>query len=349
LNRTEIESFTKSFILFFLSLTLLSALLFYTNYTKAITTLDQQIFTQMRLCSFDLQCDQFTLSFETIEKQPLYTLVNEPTHLSSYFPVSQSETYLLKFSLNHTDYATQTQAIQKEFIHEFLLLLIALVLLSALFSLYALYPLRSALILTKEFVRDILHDVNTPLASLRLNVSMLARKHGGTKTIDRINQSIDAILALQNNLRSYLETHAMEKETFNLQEIIEPKCDALAKIYPHITITADVRHLTVHTNKIAFDRIIDNLLTNAAKYNRDQGTITITLNSNHLAIIDTGNGIKDSKKIFQRFYTEHAKGVGLGLHIVKKLCDDLQIKINVQSTLGEGTTFTLDLSALTHE
>jgi len=52
-------------------------------------------------------------------------------------------------------------------------------------------------------------------------------------------------------------------------------------------------------------------------------------------------GIKYPNKIFDRFYKEHELGLGIGLHIVKNLCDELGIKIKVQSKIDQGTTFIL--------
>ena len=58
-------------------------------------------------------------------------------------------------------------------------------------------------------------------------------------------------------------------------------------------------------------------------------------------------GIQNTKKIFDRFYKEQDRGIGIGLHIVKKLCEELSIKIKVQSQINFGTKFTLNLSQLT--
>ena len=70
-----------------------------------------------------------------------------------------------------------------------------------------------------------------------------------------------------------------------------------------------------------------------------------------LQIIDSGVGIENPNKIFTRFYTEHKKteqerGLGIGLHIVQKLCDELKMKIIVDSVVDEGTTFSLDVKNL---
>jgi signal transduction histidine kinase len=63
-------------------------------------------------------------------------------------------------------------------------------------------------------------------------------------------------------------------------------------------------------------------------------------------IRDNGKGIKNTAKIFDRFYKEHERGLGIGLHIVKKLCDTMHISIYVKSTLGSGSLFTLNFQAL---
>lgn len=63
-----------------------------------------------------------------------------------------------------------------------------------------------------------------------------------------------------------------------------------------------------------------------------------------LSIKDSGKGIANPSKIFNRFYKEQERGIGIGLHIVKKLCDELKIGIDVKSELGVGTTFTLKLT-----
>jgi signal transduction histidine kinase len=94
-----------------------------------------------------------------------------------------------------------------------------------------------------------------------------------------------------------------------------------------------------------FTRIVDNLLSNASKYNKQKGKVSVIFNERQksLEIIDTGKGIKNPKRVFERFYKEHERGVGIGLHIVKKLCDELEIVIYLDTVLGEGTVVKLEL------
>ena len=82
--------------------------------------------------------------------------------------------------------------------------MITIFIFSILFSFYALYPLRNALRLTQEFVKDILHDVNTPISTMRLNLSLLQEEIGENNKIKRIERGIENILLLQENLKSHL-------------------------------------------------------------------------------------------------------------------------------------------------
>jgi signal transduction histidine kinase len=67
------------------------------------------------------------------------------------------------------------------------------------------------------------------------------------------------------------------------------------------------------------------------------------MKNNFLVIEDSGIGIKEPSKVFNRFYKETSRGMGIGLHVVKKLCMDLNIDIKVESKLKKGTKFSLNL------
>lgn len=349
MSRAEIESFLKSFLLFFGSLGILIATLFYISYTKEIQTLDEQLFSQMRLCSFDLKCEQFEIDFIEPHNEKLYALYKNENGLSSYYPIPNSQKYIMHISFSSNEYNTELQKLQKSAFYNFLAILGIVFILSILFSVYALYPLRNALLLTQEFIKDILHDFNTPLSSLRLNSAMLKKEIGESEKLSRIEQSVENILNLQQHLRSYLQNHLQEKEKIDLKDIIQRDIYMLEKNYPDIEFIVDIESRSIFTNRDALLRIIDNLLTNAAKYNKPDGSVEVSYDdkTETLHIIDTGKGIKNPKLIFDRFYKEQDRGLGIGLHIVKKLCEELGIKISVKSELGIGSDFSLNLSKLT--
>jgi two-component system, OmpR family, sensor kinase len=155
-------------------------------------------------------------------------------------------------------------------------------------------------------------------------------------------------LNLQGNLRSYIDDSPLQNETIDMKALLVKRSAFFAAHHPKIDFRHHLDPLTVYANADALIRIIDNLLSNAAKYNKKGGSVEITLNAAHkqLIIKDTGRGIKNPHKVFQRFYKEHDRGLGIGLHIVKKLCDALHIPIDVHSTLCIGSTFTLKLDTI---
>ena len=279
----------------------------------------------------------------------MVSLYKNNNKIYSYFNITSSDNYVLKFTLEYSKYELIIKKIQEGYILQYLVVILIITILSVLFSLYSLNPLRQALILTEEFIKDILHDFNTPLSSLRLNASMLKKEIGDNNKILRIEQSVESVLRLQSNLKSYLLNETQEKEIFSLNNLLSQRIDLVSKLYPDINFSSNINNVNLNCNKDALTRIVDNLLTNAAKYNNKDGIVQLLYieDKKVLQIKDSGKGIKNVTKIFNRFYKEHDRGIGIGLHIVKKLSDELGIAISISSKVGVGTTFSLSLSSLT--
>lgn len=347
MKKVELESLVKSFILFFTSQLLLIGALFFVDYKKEIQTLDESIFSKMRICSFDLVCKEFQLDFASLGEYELYRLYKDDKALSAYFSIPNSTKNALKIYLPKKAYNAEIKKLQSSYFLKFIVVLLVVALLSLLFAIYTISPLKNALLLTEEFIKDILHDFNTPLSTLRLNTSLLKEKMGENSKIKRIENSVQTILSLQSNLRAYLNNHVAQKEHFSLQELLEQRIALIDRNYRDIEFAITPSPLQLHTNKEAFSRIVDNLLSNAAKYNKRNGRVSLKVEGTLLEIEDSGRGIQNPKKVFDRFYKEQDRGIGIGLHIVKKLCEELGIGISLESKLGEGTTFYLQLASLT--
>jgi len=350
LKRVELESLLKGFLLFLFSLTLLSAIIFYGYYTKEQDVHKAQLLSQMRLCSYNLQCEKFDFDFIAKKEQELHVLVETPKELYALFTIPQSDQFLMKLSYAMPKYREDADTIFKALMEEFFYIFLALIVVSSLFSWYTLKPLRNALMLTEEFVKDILHDFNTPLSTLRLNTRMLRQELGENTKLARIEQSVETVLNLQGNLRAYLQESRLQKESFDLASLLKARIGFMASSYPQLRFISEIDTLEVDANRDAMVRIIDNLLSNAAKYNRQNGQVEVRLDAagKRLSISNTGKGIKEPKRVFDRFYKEHERGTGIGLHIVKKLCDAMGIEIEAASKVDELTIFTLSLKALTH-
>ncbi len=319
----------------------------YQTYKSKLRSLEDSLYAQMKIASLS---PKDTLFAKKIVPKTGDTLLNtfytDKDKLLIFFASNDSNKTLIRISypiksLNHDEQLTFDLSRAR-----FLKSLMIIFILSILFSLYALYPYKRYLKLTDEFIKDILHDFNTPISTIRLNISILKSKIQN-KNLQRVEHGIDTILNLQNNLKEYLEDDIKKSEKFNIKEIIEQRVSYIQGIYPYIRFSIQVKEKIIYCYKDGFIRIIDNLLSNACKYNKKDGSVTIILNDDRiLEIKDTGNGIKKPKKIFNRFYKETSRGLGIGLHIVKKLAKKIEIPMEVHSTLGKGTSFKLNLSKL---
>ena len=324
----------------------LITILFYLNYERELQNLDKELLSKMHLCNYRLNCKEFKVDFVKKEQQQTYRLYKNNDYISSFYPVKDAQDYYLKLFISHEDYHEQIHHLHRELFFYLLMTLSVVFIFSTLFSFYALYPLRNALRLTQEFVKDILHDVNTPISTMRLNLSLLRQEVGESTKIKRIERGIENILLLQENLKHYLIQHQTEIEHFPLALLIRERIDMIEKNYPDLYYTIEIpQQIEIETNREVFIRIVDNILSNASKYNREKGTIIVHYDEKTkvLKIADTGHGIYHPQRVFERFYTEQKEGVGIGLHIVKKLCEELHINVTISSTPQIGTTVSLKI------
>jgi len=226
-----------------------------------------------------------------------------------------------------------------------LALLMLFALLSYLLARNALGPLKQSIERLDRFAKDLVHDLNTPVTSIGLNLKAL-RKEAALKNhraLERLQKSADDISDLHKNLTFMLrgETYAVEEADLGaLTEAL--LCDYRA-LYPKMTFVTDGIGGSVRANPAALRQVLDNLLSNACKYSLENGRVTLSYFRKTLTISDEGIGIKHPERAFERNYTEHLHGSGIGLDIVKRLCDMMQIRIGVASS-GKGTSVSLTFS-----
>ncbi len=115
-----------------------------------------------------------------------------------------------------------------------------------------------------------------------------------------------------------------------------------------IKIELDSKNYNFQIDESKLSMLFGNLINNAIKYSMANSKIEISLKSGIFIIKDYGIGIEEDKidNIFQKYnrQTEYAGGFGVGLSIVKKICDEYEIKLSVESKKEEGTRFILDFS-----
>jgi len=337
LKNYEKKSLFTTIFLFFIPLLILATIVLYMYHEDKVKDIEQNILYQMKDYTFDFKGDTFSLDIVQDDKlKKLFKIYHCKEGLCAYFQISTTGPYLLKVIYDKKKY--------EKVYHEFLVkifkfsvvIFFFLLFISVGFAVYSLRPMKEALHLLEDFLKDLIHDLNTPATSILLN-SKLLRRRGDFEEIERIELSAKGIASLYKNLELITPNEMAKDEDVSLEEIINGKIEILKKIYPSIVFDKNFKNIVVKSNKNAVERIIDNLLTNACKYNKKNGQVTIKTENNKLIIEDTGIGIKDVKKVFQRYYKENENGLGIGMSIVKQLCDILDIDISIKSVINRGT------------
>jgi signal transduction histidine kinase len=301
------------------------AFIFYNYYKIEEEHLSEQIYLEMRNYSFSFDDNRFDMDIvPKVKENQLYTLYSDSENLYIFVPMPEDKNTSIKIIYPLSKYKKQLEITQFNLLKQFLFFSLISILISLLFAFYTLHPLRKALFLLEEFIKDIIHDLNTPITSILINLKMMKKN----EEVESIAQSANAIAMLHKNLSAYLKDSTFQKEKFPIKEVIEEQINFFYPIYDYLEWKIDIKdNIIIQSNKNALSRIIYNLLSNACKYNTSNGFIKIEMNSpNKLSISNSSYGIKNPSKIFDRFYKESERGLGIGLHIVDKLCKELGIK-----------------------
>jgi len=217
----------------------------------------------------------------------------------------------------------------------------------------------------RRFISDASHELRTPLTSIHGFVEVLLR--GAAKNEDQLNLALNSMLIESERLtklvNDLLILTKLEQEPIvvrsreNLKLIIEEIVPQLGILAENRKLQLEIKdNLMVYVNKDQIKQVIFNLAQNAVLHtDKTEGSITIATSVENsygiLKISDNGTGIdeKHISKIYDRFFrseshrTRAKGGYGLGLSIVKSIIDSNGGKIDVESELGAGTTFTIYL------
>ena len=203
----------------------------------------------------------------------------------------------------------------------------------------------------KKFIKNSVHEINTPLSIIRTNIDLLKMKIPNNKYITNIESGSKIIQYIYDDL-SYLikkDRVIYEKEYLDFTNILKNRLDffdEIAKSNSLYFINSIEDDLYIKFNITELQRILDNNLSNAIKYSFAQSAIFVKLyylNDDEIEFSVTTNSkkIEDTEKIFDDFYRENSArgGFGLGLKIVKDICDKNLVIINLNSNEKE-TKFT---------
>jgi signal transduction histidine kinase len=215
-----------------------------------------------------------------------------------------------------------------------------------------------------DLIAELMHEVKTPLLSITTASELLARQSdpAGQELLVLIQKQINRLSKLT---RDFLELSRLESgrvhlrlETVDLAHIVGEviNLEASRAAEKQITLQTDIppELPPVSVDPARMQQVFINLVSNAIKYNREGGTVTICVKITNgeiiIEVIDTGWGIEaaDLPHLFDRFYRVPDKegfseGTGLGLPITRKIIEAHHGRVHVASIPGQGSTFTCNI------
>ena len=195
----------------------------------------------------------------------------------------------------------------------------------------------------KRFIADTVHQIRTPLANIMMNsdiIKMVTDDKNCFPYIDQINASINMLTNSYEDL-SYLISHdniEYKAVSLNISSILEDRIEffsTIAEVSNKKLVKQIEANFIFSINQIELERLIDNNISNAIKYSIQNSEITIRLFKKDEKFImefcSYGEKIKNKNRLFEKNYRENEskRGLGLGLHMVKIICEKYNIEYEV--------------------
>jgi two-component system phosphate regulon sensor histidine kinase PhoR len=245
-----------------------------------------------------------------------------------------------------------------------------LVIFAAFFvTLRTLYNQKKLSEIKSDFINNMTHEFKTPIATISLAVDAI--KNEKVQNDKEKLAYFTGIIKEENkrmnkHVETILQAALLEKQELQLQLVDLPIHDTLHHILDNyvlqledkngkVDLLLNAKKDIIQADEVHFTNLISNLIDNAIKYSNDNVHIKITTHSTNkyfvMSVQDNGIGMsKESvKRIFEKFYRAHTgnvhnvKGFGLGMSYVKTVIDAHKGKVKIDSTIGKGTTFTVEV------
>ena len=202
----------------------------------------------------------------------------------------------------------------------------------------------------KQFIRYAIHETHTPLSVIMANIELFGMNEGRNRYLAKIEAAVKNIFSIYDDLSYLVKKDQVEypMKAMDLGEYVEQRLEFFDEVaqFSDLSFQCDKTEFPVwlNFNEMKLQRIIDNNLTNAIKYTKKGEVICVGVSSSIDASVfwveSKSQKIQDVDKIFEAYYRERKKtdGFGLGLSLVKSICDEEGVSIRIDSTV-ERTRF----------
>lgn len=203
----------------------------------------------------------------------------------------------------------------------------------------------------KRFLRHAVHETNTPLSVIVSNIDLFIMKHGKNKQLSKIDAAVKNIFNIYDDLSYLVKRDQVEypRTQINLNTYLQSRKEFFDEVaqQSHLSFVfepCEGEHY-IYFNETKLQRILDNNITNAIKYTVASENIYIRTKvegtSIYFEIYSKSKKIEDTNKVLEPYYRENKQmdGFGLGLNLVKSICDEENVDIKINSS-DDVTRFT---------
>ncbi len=216
-----------------------------------------------------------------------------------------------------------------------------------------------------EFLSSMSHELRTPLNAILGFGQLLEYEEGlSSDQVENVQEILRAgnhLLALINEVLDLAKIESgridLSLEPVELQPVIEESLALVAPLAQRSGIACQqlgISHAVVRADRTRLKQVLLNLLSNGVKYNREQGELSVAVEQQHdwvvIRVTDTGPGIAEERlqelfEPFNRLDAEHSEveGTGIGLTITRRIVELMGGRIDVESALGRGSSFSITL------
>ena len=209
----------------------------------------------------------------------------------------------------------------------------------------------------KEFLRYTVHETNTPLSVMLTSIELFVMKNKKDRQLSKIEAAAKNIFNIYDDLSYLVKKDQVEypKLAIQIEQYLISRIDFFSEVaelskvkfyyIPNQSENMDEKKMFIYFNETKLQRIVDNTITNAIKYTLAEEIIHVSLEKVgafiDMSIRSKSKEIKDTDKIFDAYYREEKNrdGFGIGLRLVKSICDEEDVKISIDSN-NEQTAFT---------
>jgi signal transduction histidine kinase len=203
----------------------------------------------------------------------------------------------------------------------------------------------------KEFLKYTVHETNTPLSVMLTSIELFIMKNGKDRQLSKIEAAAKNIFSIYDDLSYLVKKDQVEypKSALDLSTYVSSRVDFFSEVAElsklRFCFISSAPGVYIYFNETKLQRIVDNTITNAIKYTLANETIEISIKVYgqfvEMSVASKSKEIKDRDKVFEAYYREEEKreGFGIGLRLVKTICDEENVQILLDSN-NEKTTFT---------